>query len=43
METTVEVDWMMSYFQEKSREEFTDDPYRKPTQVFEMSILRRVS
>ena len=28
---------------EKFREEFIDDPYRKPTQVFGMSILRRVS
>lgn len=32
-----------SNFREKFREEFIDDPYRKPTQVFGMSILRRVS
>ena len=33
----------MSYFQEKFHEEFIGNPYRKPTQVFEMNILRRVS
>ena len=38
----VSAKWLIPCFQEKSRREITGLPYRKPTQVGEERILRRM-